>query len=223
MEAQRLSRSYLETLSTDDLARVARRLGLDLPEDLNRIFIIEEVLDASLEGEEASEDEALIDGSHPDPTEPLPASYNETFIGVLLRDPVWAYAFWEIRQVDRELHAQDPSFVGYALRVTYPTVARGGTEESPFIIPVSLSDSAWYLCLPSGTGWFRVELLCRRGEREERLAISAPFKVPRGEATPEIFDAKGDVPEVFVLSGLEELRVLKGGDRESRLPQRCDS
>jgi len=223
MEEQRLSRSYLETLSTDDLARLAHRLGLDLPEDLNRVFILEELLDAGLEEEAEEDEEALADGAHPNLEEPLPASYNETFIGVLLRDPVWAYAFWEIRQTDRELYEQDPSFSGYALRVTYPTVAKSGAESDPFTIPVSKGDSAWYLCLPGGSGWFRVELLCRRGDREERLAVSSPFKVPRGAPSSEVFDGKGEAPQLFTLSGLDELKVLQGGDRESRLPQRCDA
>lgn len=223
MEEQRLSRSYLETLSTDDLAHLARRLGLDLPEDLNRVFILEELLDASLDEEVEEDEDALADGAHPNPEEPLPASYNETFIGVLLRDPVWAYAFWEIRQSDRDAYEQDPAFAGYALRVTYPTVSKGGAESAPFTIPVSKADSAWYLCLPGGSGWFRVELLCKRGEREERLAVSAPFKVPRGAPSPEIFEAKGDAPPLYTLSGLDELKVLQGGDRESRLPQRCDA
>lgn len=223
MEEQRLSRSYLETLSTDDLARLARRLGLELPEDLNRVFILEELLDAGLDEEEEEDEEALADGAHPNLEEPLPASYNETFIGVLLRDPVWAYAFWEIRQADREIYEQDPSFSGYALRVAYPTVSKGGTESDPFTIPVSAGDSAWYLCLPGGSGWFRVELLCRRGDREERLAVSSPFKVPRGVPSPDIYDGKGEAPPLFTLSGLDELKVLQGGDRESRLPQRCDA
>jgi hypothetical protein len=213
----------LETLSTDDLIRLARRFGLDLPDDLNRVFMVEELLDASLDDQIQAEDDSLFDEAHPEPAGGLPSHYNETFIGVLLRDPVWAYAFWEIRQADREAHEARSDFGGYSLRISFSASSKDASNGDSFTIQVSPSDDAWYLCLPGGTGWHRVELLCLHGDREERLAVSVPFKVPRGSPCPSDVRSNGKLPEIFALSGIDELKVLQGGDRESRLPQHCDA
>ena len=45
MEQNFLSRTYLETLSTADLISLADDYGIDIPDDLNRRFIIGELLE----------------------------------------------------------------------------------------------------------------------------------------------------------------------------------
>ncbi len=222
MEELRLTRSYLETLSTDDLSRLAIRFGLDLPSELNRIFVIAEILEAS--SDEAPEiDDELVEDSTAAAVDGLPASYNETFIDVILRDPVWAYAFWEIKQSDREVREQDPRFAGYRLRVQPLGGARSGVQSENFTIPIGADDSSWYLCLPAGTGVYRVDLMCLMGSSEETLAQSSFIRVPRGAVSPAVMQKDGEPPAILALSGLEELMVLQGEDRESRLPQRCEA
>lgn len=224
MDEARLTRSYLETLSTDDLSLLALRFGLDLPSDLNRVFVISELLEASSETEVYDdEDQQLVEDTEPGIVTGLPQGYNETFIGVLLRDPFWAYAFWEIKQADREAREQNPQFDGYRLRVTSLSVPKGMTQGDSFTIPVGVSDEAWYLCLPAGLGSYRVDLLCVAGSSEELLARSAPIRVPRGCVSPSAVPEDGEHPGILSLSGLGELLVLESGDRESPLPQRCES
>jgi hypothetical protein len=223
MDEVRLTRSYLETLSTDDLTRLAVRFGLDLPSDLSRVFVISELLEASADGEPEDDDDQLLDDSDAGVVGSLPQGYNETFIGVLLRDPFWAYAFWEIKQADRTAREQHPQFDGYRLRVSPLSGPKGLPQGESFTIPVGVEDGAWYLCLPGGNGWYRVDLLCVIGTMEEVLAHSTPIRVPRGSVSPEALPADGDVPAIFSLSGLEELTVLQSGDRESRHHKRCES
>ena len=74
-------------------------------------------------------DDELVEDSTAAAVDGLPASYNETFIDVILRDPVWAYAFWEIKQSDREVREQDPRFAGYRLRVQPLGGARSGVQS----------------------------------------------------------------------------------------------
>lgn len=221
MDELRLTRSFLETLSTDDLTRLALRFGLDLPNELSRVFVISEILDASSEFDSDDGDE-LFEDAAPEPVGGLPQSYNETFIGVLLRDPVWAYAFWEIKPSDREPREQDPRFGGYRLRVQPLGSSKGTNGAENFTIPVGVADSAWYLCLPAGTGLYRVDLLCVVGSSEETLASSSFIRVPRGTVSTASFHKDGE-SSILALSGLDELMVLQGGDRESRLPQRCEA
>ncbi|MDR3248021.1 MAG: DUF4912 domain-containing protein, partial [Treponema sp.] len=53
-----LARPYLDSLTTEELARIADNCGIDIPPNLERIFIIEELLDyARAEDEEEQEGE----------------------------------------------------------------------------------------------------------------------------------------------------------------------
>lgn len=223
MDDQRLTRSYLETLSTDDLAELAGRLGLDFPPELNRIFVIEELLDASADDEDdRGEVEDLVEDEQAAPSSGLPVNYNATFIGVLLRDPVWAFAFWEIKASDRDEWEKSPEFGGYRLRVNSLPASRTGLENGSFTVSIEPNDSAWYLCLPKGGGWYRVDLCVVHDRAETVLASSSPFRVPRGSAALCEGDG-GRAASLLALSGLTDFRVLNAADRQSRLLQRCES
>jgi len=223
MDDQRLTRSYLETLSTDDLAELAGRLGLDFPPELNRIFVIEELLEASADDDENGvEGDDLIEDEQATLSDGLPDRYNVTFIGVLLRDPVWAFAFWEIKASEREEWERASDFGGYRLRVTALPASWTGLENGSFTVAIGPEDSAWYLCLPKGGGWYRVDLCVVRDRAETVLASSAPFRVPRGSAALPEGDV-GAVPSLLSISGLAEFRVLNSADRQSRVLQRCES
>ena len=52
MSDMRLSRAHLETLPTADLIALADEYGIDIPENLNRRFIIGELLEAAEEWNE---------------------------------------------------------------------------------------------------------------------------------------------------------------------------
>jgi hypothetical protein len=223
MDDQRLTRSYLETLSTDDLAELAGRLGLDFPPELNRIFVIEELLDASADDEEdRGEVDDLLEDAPIAPASGLPESYNVTFIGVLLRDPFWAFVFWEIKASEREEWERSSEFGGYRLRVCPLPASRAGSENGSFTVAIEPNDSAWYLSLPKGGGWYRVDLCVVRDKSETVLASSSVFRVPRSSASlPETGDCAAT--SFLSLSGLADFRVINGADRQSRLLQRCES
>jgi hypothetical protein len=133
---------------------------------------------------------------------------------------LWAYVFWEVRQSERDQRENDPRFGGYRLRVAALSGRDGPVRGESFSVSVGVSDDAWYLCLPGDAGWYRVDLTCVCDGVEQTLARSLPFTVPRNAD-----DLRGgeDAFPLLTLSGLNDLRVLRAGDRESRLPQRCES
>jgi len=141
----------------------------------------------------------------------------------LLRDPLWAYAFWEIRASEREVRENLNGFAGYRLRVSSLTGTKPNPDDECFMITVGIEDSAWYVCLPGGCGWFKLELLAAHPTGFDVLAASVPFRVPRGRINAESLGEDGNPPEILRLSGLDELRVLQSGDAVSRLIQRCES
>ena len=209
-----VTRAYLESLTTSDLNRMADNWGIDIPPDLDRIFIIEELLEITSQDERdaadafaSSSDESAepeeTKAADSDESAPLPRQYNITFIEVMIRDPVWAFVFWEIKTADKEQFEKVQDFDGYYLKVSPWT----GPVEKPlsaadpsrkenetdgiFTVPVKPEDSAWYLGLapamdkvrmgrasPQDQRQYKVELCAGRRGEETVLAVSKPFRLP---------------------------------------------
>lgn len=230
MDELRLTRSYLETLSTGDLALLAERLGLDIPSDLNRVFVIEELLETDTEIDRAlipEDNELAVIPSDGDSKLQLPDRYNATFIEVLLRDPAWVFTFWEIRSQDRDLYEGATEFGGYHLRLSSldaPLLGEGKGVADSFIISVEPTDRAWYLCFPSSKGLFKVELCVLKGKSEVVLASSPPLRVPMNVSTLSVVNEQDDLPQTKILnlSGWDDFHILRNVDHVSRLPQRCE-
>jgi hypothetical protein len=230
MDELRLTRSYLETLSTGDLAQLAERLGLDIPSDLNRIFVIEELLETDTEIDRAlipEDNELAVLPADGDAKLHLPDRYNATFIEVLLRDPAWVFTFWEIRSQDRDFYEGAPDFGGYHLRLSSLDalpLREGKSSPDSFIISVEPTDSAWYLSFPSSQGLFKVELCVLKGKNEIVLAVSPPLRVPMNVSALSVLNGQDDSPQTKILnlSGWDDFHVLRTVDHVSRLPQRCE-
>jgi hypothetical protein len=190
------TRSYLESLTTRELIRMADREGIDIPPDLERVFIIQELLE-----NDRPEDEPPV------PEErgklvpvPLPKQYNITYLEILLRDPLWVFVFWEIKKHDKEIFENSADFEGYCLKVSSvgtgfstgrkPSMERNFLSETVFTVSVGTEDTAWYLGFPPQGGEFYVDLCVRlrnsrdpdQGEADmllKSLAVSKPFSMPR--------------------------------------------
>ncbi|MDR3275924.1 MAG: DUF4912 domain-containing protein [Treponema sp.] len=190
-----LNLPYLEGLSTAELTGMADSLGLALPPGLERSFIIEELLDA---GDDDWPEEP--EKQKPPPSKAnfgmpalLPQQYNINFIDVLIRDPLWIYAFWEISARDRENHEGAEDFEGYVLRVS-------GAGAS-FSVPVEIADSGRYLGFPSLSPAekqaYTLELCALRGPACPVLAVSRPFSLPALAAPARTnFPAESSFPDL---------------------------
>ena len=216
MDESPQTRAYLESLTSSDLIKIADNLGVDIPPDLDRIFIIEEILEAGSPGDE--EPEPPLETGPVDlvavESVPLPKQYSITFIEVLVRDPFWAFVFWEIKAQDKEQLEKSQEFEGYYLKVS-PCSAE---ERQVFMIPVKGDDSAWYLGLtpamsidvsPVEQSQYKVELCARLKGEEMILASSNPIKLP---CLPR--DAgKKDVNPLVSLSGYGDFHILRNKER----------
>jgi hypothetical protein len=242
MDDGHLTRRHLESLTTRELTALVDNLGIDIPPDLDRPFVIEELLEAQKERDDAeardageqvpseqippghvSGEQSSGKADYLEPV-PLPGQYNVTYIKVLIRDPLWVFVFWEIKGQDKELYENAPDFEGYYLKAS-PAAGNGvGSSSLSFTVPVGPDDTAWYLGFPpehsekaaAGGGWYQVELCVKEEAKQVVLAVSRPFKLP---ALLPPADMKAPRSPLAGLSAIDELPVIRSGDRRSRFPR----
>ncbi|MDR2375441.1 MAG: DUF4912 domain-containing protein [Treponema sp.] len=218
VDKSRLVRPYLDSLTTRELVRIADSCGIDIPSYLERIFIIEELLDYARAEEDGDEDggESLVESPDYLETAPIPRRYNITFIDVMIRDPLWVFVFWEVKEHDGEIIEMDPDFSGYYLRVKPERENGPVRKDFPSMIQIDPGETARYLGFseyPARSGGFRVELCAVLGGRTDVLAVSRVFRLP-GLPGKAVHDWEGaNPPPLLSLSGLNDFPILRDMDR----------
>lgn len=230
-----MNRERLEELSFETLVRVANQYDIEVDPSLSRLELIEQVVEAIIESQterEATDNDQtkierhkyrIIDSEElyydPDDTYVLPKSYNTTRVVLMLRDPAWAFAYWELADALVEGLESRAQFEGLVLRVAELDVS--GAVVDSFDIPVQLSDLQWYIHLSERNTRYRASLVSRVDGKEETHAASGTIMVPPGtvmEADEETSTDRSD--RVLAYSGLDRLGVSTFG---KRIPQRIIS
>lgn len=213
MESTVLTRSYLETLSTEDLLNLADDYGIDFPDNLSRRFIIGELMELSqdFDGDSSSETITEIESDISFDENELPSTYNETFIGSVLRNPVWAFVWWDISASDIEKLESDFDFSSLIIRVSFFDDAAKDSSSAAnesFDVNVSFSDRKQYILLPADKKNVRFDLAAvYNGKRAELLKSSAVISIPHGSGLYADFTPgkKIECSKLHELSGLNAL------------------
>ena len=215
MEIEKINRQYLETLSNSQLISLGDELGIDIPEDLNRNFIIAELLEAVLEYEEDNDIEEIVtseeDAPVHDETEKLPDSYNETSITALLRNPAWVYVYWDIKAADLNRLSEDFSYRSMCLRVSFWENEDDASPVESFDVQVGDNDRQQYVLLTPGKNFVRIDLVALyNGHDDENLAITPKIALPKGavELNEALPGRDIQFPKLVELSGMKELLTL---------------
>ena len=191
---------YLESLGTDEIIRLADKYGLDLPPGLDRVFIIEELLDY---GKDVKSKKKNNHHESPELNDPLNGlaetseypqtagrnssldRYNTSFINVIIRDPLWAFVCWDIPEQDRiiyenNVHENNADYKGYCLRVAPVKQDKLPTNSNDFFtVAVDKTDTSRYLGFPPDAGrCYKIELCVLHEENHTVLAVSRPFVLP---------------------------------------------
>ena len=226
-----MTAEQLEVLSLEELYSLADRTGLDLPPGLERPFVIEEILDA-LEDDSEDRKEAQGDAVHIDekkysgpgdgdyevegcPCELLTKRYNETMIRAISRDPSWAFAYWDVSDVDLDALRGDESSAGLFLRVAELGGPADEAHKDFFDIPVADGDTQWYINLPRTGVRFRIDLCARRGGQSGKikvLARSNEAESPRQCVVAPLGALSREARELLALSGVDDLFSCVEGD-----------
>jgi hypothetical protein len=171
---------------------------------------------------------------------PLPKQYNISFIEVMIRDPLWAFVFWEVKGSDRELYEKSQDFGGYYLKVSPEKPGNPGPQKGTgdvFTVPVKPGDNAWYLGLNptiengifmNNANKYKVELCAGMKGEETVILSSTPFSLPGlpesaaeagGESRPcgKKAEPAGAWENPLVnLSGYGDFHVLRNSERMLR-------
>ena len=213
MEETFLSRQYLESISTADLLSLADDYGIDIPSNLNRPFIIAELLETAeeIENEQETDKTVKITDSDVALPEALPESYNETQIHAILRNPAWVFVFWDIRAIDIENLQQAEGYKGLYLHVSFfnsPVTELDDSRPSDFFdVAVTPKSRDQYLLIPSGKKAIGIALKCDTATGSQLLAQTHYIEIPQAsEAVRAIQPGQSlEMTPLQKLSGFEEL------------------
>lgn len=180
MSDEVITRNYLEKLSFSELSRLADNYGIDVPENLDRRFLIAELLEINEENEEISED-MIISSNNEDSKEVFvfPKNYNETQIDCVLRNPVWLFIFWNISDSDNALLKKTGNY-NLMLRICSFEDEEAKIPDEAFVINAVEKSQEQYFLLPAGKKYIKVELLYSVEGKVNVLAFTPLIKIPQG-------------------------------------------
>jgi hypothetical protein len=209
-----MTKERLQAMPLEELAALARCNGLEPEDGAGKQELVELLLDSfeelrqereegnspNVRVEEAkfetSDEEALAASPAEGPA--IPERYNETRAVLMVRDPHWAYAYWDVEDGQAQRTRKDAGFEQLVLRV------EDLEPGSFFDIPIQWSDSSWYIYLPSQDASYVLELGYLAGGRFRLLARSNQIRTPRespsaeaGKPTEEELLFLGGQPETF--------------------------
>jgi hypothetical protein len=213
-------KTHLETLTTNELIKMADAMGIFIPLDLERSFIIQELLEAGVELNTEEPQRVSEDSSDAIQTfefAPLPKQYNVNYLEVLLRDPLWAFVYWEINSLSRKTYESFSDFKGFILHVE-PLPFKG--EKSliePFSISVGSTDTFWGIYIQPEMKLFQVKLCAKRGERKEMIVSSREINVPQPLDPGNEKVRNCSKYPMLGLSGIEEFEIIHNIDKTPRV------
>ena len=114
---------------------------------------------------------------------PLPERYNETKIVLLLRDPAWAYTYWDIKESEisaLKFGALSGTLFLRVYEMIAPEFIKSNINDYSDI-QVAVEDNSWYINLPEPGVYYCVELLLKGSGKEKLLCRSNTVKSPMWE------------------------------------------
>ena len=206
MNEEPINRASLEKLSFSDLVQLADEYGVDVPEDLDRRFLIAELLELAEESNNR-QDEMII-ASESDDQQPLilNGNFNETQVSCVLRNPAWLFVFWNLNDNDSAKILNNSS-CSLKLRICSYNDPKDVKPEEAFEVQTPSQSQEQYVLLPKGKKYIKVELVCVFGGAGEVIAFSPVVVIPQGASIVNDLQPgrEEDFPPVIELSGIKEL------------------
>ncbi len=192
-----MTEERLQKLSLESLRKIAFNEGIKHIDEISKNDLIEQILEAMEEDRNEREssnnfairiEEKKYDIIQDEELESqetteycVPEKYQETRITLILRDPYWAFAYWNVRDTNLN-ELKKKRFRGLFLRVLQESrEAEKGKRKTldSFDIPVKVTDNKWYINLPECGKRYFLKLIGNTGEGEKVLCTSNAVESPR--------------------------------------------
>jgi hypothetical protein len=224
-----MTKESLQSIPLEELVALARQEGYEEGGVTDRStlteFILENLKDRAREKEQENSPSIRVEESKyqitdPEPKEqagadihPIADRYNQTKIVFMVRDPHWAFAYWDIDNKTYEKLPDKEESHQLILRVHETESIRTPSSGKPafFDIPIQLVDSSWYIYLPNQDCSYILELGIVRDGRYSCLARSNPLRTPR-EGVAEDQD--------YALDLNSDFNAYYGSGSSGSIPQR---
>lgn len=205
MNEEKITRAYLETLSFSDLSNLADEYGVEVPENLNRNFLIAELLELAEDASGTAENMIIASEEESGEIVDLPQNYNETQISCILRNPIWGFVFWNISDAD-SLQIKDEE-TSLLLRICSFNSKDELKPVEVLEVQASTTSQEQYILLPTEKKYIRVELLLARYATQSVLAFSPLIEIPQG---PKYVDEwqpgkEFDFSQIMKLSNVDDI------------------
>lgn len=172
-----MSADWYQSLSEQEIRCLLKKEGVRNIEDADRddlIEILEEIEEEKAAERQQNNDIMRLKGKKYDIFREhivqeeeeceyqIPEVYADTQISLLLRDPFWAFSFWDINPLDLSRIKEQFSSIELFLRVYELENDYDQVQDAlnSFEIPIKESDTSWYVNLPTPGRWYSVDLLC---------------------------------------------------------------
>lgn len=214
-----MTKERLSSLSQVELRRVASRFRLKPVKYADRESLVYMLLDhfADLKTEREQSNNLQMRGEEKKyeistdeelgvsllaETIPIPSHYNETQIRAMVRDPEWAYAYWEIKATELRKLKKNPKYRGLFLRVHDVNDVRydGTNSNSYFDIPLKMRDDHWYIHLPQPGRSYVLELIYINSRKPHILARSDVIHTPKGRLADSDICTESSLPDEILLA-----------------------
>ncbi|MCR4736062.1 MAG: DUF4912 domain-containing protein [Treponema sp.] len=180
MNRENMNRSYLETLSFSDLVKLADEYDVEIPDNLDRRFLIAELLELYEEEKSIGKENMVIStNDEREKTDTLPKNYNENEISCVLRNPAWLFVFWNLSESDS---AMLKSLGNYTLMLRVCSLSSPDEQvpEEAFEIQAAVDSQEQYVLIPQGKKYIKVELVYVTATTGKILAFSPVIEIPQG-------------------------------------------
>jgi uncharacterized protein len=205
----------LNAMSNDELLGLAEELGIEAPKGLERPFLVMEIFEAAQDVSSAAPDgggsgldlkrsaQRADEGEAQDPQSPLAARYNENSIHAMIRDPEWAYLFWDLRDDERSTvrEGDQRSLCVRVLELANPQDAPQNAL-SWFEFPVQGDDGEWFVNLPEDGACYLFEIAAHEGQERRIIARSNPVCAPRSRRAEDYARLPRRTKALMELAGL---------------------
>lgn len=201
MKKRKITKSILQSLESGDLIDLAESCDLFVPPNFSRAFLIEELLELDMGIESLPISKIPLDS-----IESLPVSYNRTEITLLLRDPMWCFAFWDVNRTELEKIALEEPLQLFLRLLSFKS--EGDDEFSSYEdIDISMEESSIYVNTSMCEEVTQVALCYRTKIKTEILAKSNFIYLPRKDIKARLTVEEDKIDDVMELSGLKHLKL----------------